>query len=308
MARALATLPGSGAVKVRPLISPSSEVPAVLFPASPCAESRSASLGPASTLTAPALAPARLVSDPLLAVARSIASTIQRATCLDSFLAVKQQPTLSPPPSAVNYPASPLLKEYSELGCPADVGPAWPLTTIIAAISTGPHASTLIQEAAAFFWKELLERVQNGFRIILPVEVALLLFGDRIRISCLASVDQANRKPRLICNSSVTSDDVTPAVNTCTDKYNARYAMQFGACLSWFLHNIWEADPSDGPVWLSKWYISDAFHQYLLRPGEIGSFTYVVPPLPTDISSLLCIYLVLPMGWFNSPYMFYAAS
>ena len=31
--------------------------------------------------------------------------------------------------------------------------------------------------------------------IILPVDVALLVFGDRIRISRLASVDQADRKP-----------------------------------------------------------------------------------------------------------------
>ena len=145
-----ATFPASATVAVRPLIIPASEAEAFLYPASPCAESSSVYLGPASALTAPALAPARLYSDLLIAVARATASTIQCAPFLDSFLEVKQRPTLSPPPSTKNHPESPLLKEYSDLGCPADVGPAWTLTTIIAAIANGPHASTLTPEATAF--------------------------------------------------------------------------------------------------------------------------------------------------------------
>ena len=109
-------------------------------------------------------------------------------------------------------------------------------------------------------------------------------------------MDQANRNSRLICNSLAAPDDVTPAVNLYTNKYTAPDAIQFEACLSRFLQKIWEADPSDGLVWLSKWDISDAFHRCLLRPGDIGAFTYVVLPLPTDISTLLCIDLVLKMG------------
>ena len=45
-----------------------------------------------------------------------------------------------------------------------------------------------------------------------------------------------------------------------------------------------------------------------LRAAHIGAFTYVVPPLPSDTKILLCIDLVLPMGWVNSPDMFCAAS
>ena len=84
--------------------------------------------------------------------------------------------------------------------------------------------------------------------------------------------------------------------------------MQFGAYLPWFLQKIWEADHSEGPLWLSKWDISDAFHRCLLRPADISTFTYVVPPLPTDTPTLMCIDLVLPMGWVNSPDMFCATS
>ena len=53
---------------------------------------------------------------------------------------------------------------------------------------------------------------------------------------------------------------------------------------------------------------SDAFHWCLLRLGGIGAFTYVFHPLPIDIFNLLCIDSVLPMGWVNSPELFFAAS
>ena len=113
------------------------------------------------------------------------------------------------------------------------------MTTILAAIATGPHVSTLTQEATAFCQQELLERAQRGFSIILLVDVALLVFGDRIRVSCLVSVDQANIRPCLVCDSSAAPDDVTPAVNASTDKSNAPDVMQLGSCLPQFLQMIW---------------------------------------------------------------------
>ena len=246
-----AALPASAAVAVRPLINLASEAAAVLCPASPFTESSSSYLGPGSALTAPDLASIHLESDLLIAVASATASTIQRAPYLNSFLAGNQRPTLSPPPTTANHPASPLLKAYAELCCRAYVVPVWPLNTILGAIATGPNVSTLTLGANGLFQQEMLERTQNGFSIILPVDMALLVFGDRICISCLASVKQANRKSRLICNSSAALDDVTPAVNASTYKYNAPKAIQFCAFLPWFLRKIWEADPSDGPMWFS---------------------------------------------------------
>ena len=84
--------------------------------------------------------------------------------------------------------------------------------------------------------------------------------------------------------------------------------MQFGSCLPRLLQRIWECDPADGTVLLSKWDISDGFHRCLIRPADVGAFTYVVPPLPGDTAIYLCIDLVLPMGWVNSPPFFCAAS
>ena len=84
--------------------------------------------------------------------------------------------------------------------------------------------------------------------------------------------------------------------------------MQFGSCLPWLLQKNWEADPKEGPVLISKWDISDAFHRFHICPEDVGAFTYVVPPIPSDPKPLLCIDLVLPMGWVNLPDLFYATS
>ena len=145
-----------------------------------------------------------------------------------------------------------------------------------------------------------------------------MLFGRRLWISRLASVPQKNRKDRLICDSIAPpnsgdsllppSREDTPAVNVSTYRTVSPHDMQFGPCLPRILQQIWEADPQDVSVYFSKWDIIDAFHPCVLRPADIGSFSYVVPPLPSDTTIYLCVDLVLPMGWVSSPPFFGAAS
>ena len=84
--------------------------------------------------------------------------------------------------------------------------------------------------------------------------------------------------------------------------------MQFGPCLPRILQHIWEADPQDGHVYLSKWDISNAFYRCFLRPTNVGAFSYVVPPLPSNTDIYLCVGIVLPMVWVGSSPFFCAAS
>ena len=86
------------------------------------------------------------------------------------------------------------------------------------------------------------------------------------------------------------------------------HAIQFGGCLARILQKIWEADLREGPVLLSKWDVSDAFHRCPLRPEHVGTFAYVVPPLASNPAVYICIDLVLPMGWVSSPDLFCATS
>ena len=136
---------------------------------------------------------------------------------------------------------------------------------------------------------------------------AIVLFGMTIFISHLFLVDQFNRKPRLTCNCIKELDASTPLVNVSIEKGTSPKAMQFGAFLSRIIQQFWYANPADGPVWLSKWDILDTFHQCYLRLCNVDKFTYIMPTLPEDTYLLLCIKLVLPMGWVNSPYFFCSA-
>ena len=54
--------------------------------------------------------------------------------------------------------------------------------------------------------------------------------------------------------------------------------------------------------------ISDVFHRCNLSLSYVGWFIYVVPPLPEDTSILLCINLLLFVGWLNSTDFFCDAA
>ena len=246
-------------------------------------------------------------TDPLRHVASTTAEEMHVNNNTITFIQSRQQPTLAMPPQLF-HPAADLLHSYTKNKFPAKVGPQWPLASIMAGIKKGPHTSATSQQSTAFCRRELLECSQRGFSIILSVCNALHFFGRKIGISRLACLDYQNRKPRLICNSSKAPDTIIQSVNDSTDKSINPQAMQFGSCLPRLLQNIWEADPDKGPVLISKWDISDAFHRCHIYPEDVGAFTYVVPLIPLDPEPLLCIDLVLPMSWVNSPDLFCATS
>ena len=52
---------------------------------------------------------------------------------------------------------------------------------------------------------------------------------------------------------------------------------------------------------MSKLDVTDTYHHGTLKPSQVSVFAYVVPSVPEDDVVLLCIDLVLPMGWLDSP-------
>ena len=55
---------------------------------------------------------------------------------------------------------------------------------------------------------------------------------------------------------------------------------------------------------VSKLDITNAYHRSTVIPFQVGTFTYVVPLAPEDKVCIICINLVLPMGWVDSPKFF----
>ena len=76
--------------------------------------------------------------------------------------------------------------------------------------------------------------------------------------------------------------------------------MQFGRTLSHILQEIWEAEPAKGPVRVSNMDVMDAYHRGMICPSYLGSFAYAIPSADDDVCIIICIGMILHMGWLNS--------
>ena len=119
---------------------------------------------------------------------------------------------------------------------------------------------------------------------------------------------QAHCRPRQILNLSAQPDSNTLSVNETTYREAASESLQFGWVLPCNLQAVWEADPIQGPVRVSKLDITDAYHRGIVKPVQVGAFAYVIPSAPWYKGIYICIGLVLPMRWVDSPKFFYAFS
>ena len=63
------------------------------------------------------------------------------------------------------------------------------------------------------------------------------------------------------------------------------------------LQTVWEADPVQGPVRVSKLDVTDAYHRGTVNPSQVEKFAYVIPSAPGHKVCIICIDLILLMGW-----------
>ena len=61
-------------------------------------------------------------------------------------------------------------------------------------------------------------------------------------------------------------------------------------------------------VWVTKLDVTDAYHRGTVKPSQVGRFVYIVPSVPGYKGCIICIDLVFPMGWADSPKFFYTFS
>ena len=132
------------------------------------------------------------------------------------------------------------------------------------------------------------------------------MFEEKLKLSCIAAVPQAQRRPRLILNLFAPPEKETLSVNNTTEREISPESIHFGRAFPRIIQAIWEADPEEGPVRVSKLDVKDAYHRVILQPFQVGVFAYVVPSVTDDDVILICINLVLRMVWVNSPKFFCA--
>ena len=206
--------------------------------------------------------------DPIISIPSNTSLSFASSLNMDALITSFQKHMVKAPPYS-SYPVVNLLVSYASDSFPALVGPPWYLTSIVSTIHKGPHTSILTSEATIFVRNEVQEMVQRSFSIVLYVDDALTYFGTHLRNSRLASMDQTNHKPRLVCNFSAVPDSTTPSINASTNSSTNPYTIQFGVFLPNLLYKIWEASLIDGPLYLSKWDIADAFHRCNICPVDI---------------------------------------
>ena len=244
--------------------------------------------------------------DDLAATAKSTSRELHLAPSLLVFLASKQRKTLGTLPEAAWHPEASLLNSYIEEGIPVHTVPPWSIRALETAIVKVPHSSACTPEMAAFIWGEMQQRIQDGFSILFPAADAVHMFGSNIKLSCIAAVPRAHCQPCLILKLLEKSDEGTPSVNDTNDREFSPGSMQFGRAFPYVLQKIWEADPVQGPVQVSKLDFADAYHCVTLCPYQVGAFAYVVPSASVEEGCIICIDLVLPMVWVDLPNFFCA--
>ena len=149
-------------------------------------------------------------------------------------------------------------------------------------------------------------RIKDVFSILLLATDATQLFEERLKLSRIAAVPQAYLCPRLILNLSAQPDSDTPSVNETTDSEAAPESLKFGQAFPRILQAVWEADPVQGLVRVTKLDVTDAYHCGTVKTAQVGAFAYVIPSAPGDEEKIICINLVLKMGWVDSPKFFCA--
>ena len=95
-----------------------------------------------------------------------------------------------------------LLQPYVEEGIPATTGPPWLRMALDEATQNRPHASACAPDMVSFIQGELRRRVQDGFSIFLSAKDDVRLFEEKLKLSHIKAVPQAQRRPRLILNLS----------------------------------------------------------------------------------------------------------
>ena len=204
----------------------------------------------------------------------------------------------------MTHPSAYLHRSYVKEVIPAHTGPPWSLQALETSISKGPHALVCTPEMTAFVWGEIQRRIKDGFNILLPAADAIRLFGEKLKISCITAVLQSHHHPRLFLDLLEKPYSDTPSVNESTDREATPESLQFGRSFPRILQAVWEADPVQDPFWVSNLDVTDAYHRGTIKPFRMGTFAYVIPSAPGVEDRIICINLVLPMGWLDSPNFF----
>ena len=204
---------------------------------------------------------------------------------------------LAPGVASLPHPAADVLEQLRSRGAPVvQTTPPWTLQERDAAVQRGPHQSS--NAHTEFLREELQSMVAAGQWMVLPYRCVRDL--PDLRLAPMGVVPQRDRRPRPIIDytyNKVNADNVTLAPDS----------LQFGNALERFLQQVQRADTRQGPVYLAKADVADAFMRVWVEAESVSRLGALIPSLPGE-EPLIAFPLVLPMGWTDSPPYFCTVS
>ena len=212
---------------------------------------------------------------------------------------------------ATIHPASAVLTEWSQMGCPTRTGKPWTKSVMWEAVERGPHKSSLSPEAIAHFAEESAEKVRVG-------QAKLVRWDDikdnpppQLKVSPIAAIPHKSKAFRSILDLSfrlrLRSGGILASVNDSTVKLAPQGALdQLGHALSRIIHAFAEAEEDD-KIFMAKWDIKDGFWRMDCAEGEEYNFAYVLPQEDGKPVTLV-MPTSLQMGWVESPPYFCTAT
>ena len=214
----------------------------------------------------------------------------------------RKRSNFHPEISQLRHKAARLLNHLHKRGANVTLAtPPWDEERLNSTIQRGPHKSAT--EYVDFLKEELLDFVQKGFWMVLPLKLLKKYpsLYKNLRVSPMGVVPQRARRPRIIVDYSYFG------LNQETLKMAPRDAMQFGKALQRILQALVDANPIFGPVHLLKVDIADGFYRIWLNVADIPKLACSLPQMYGE-EPLLALPLVLPMGWTESPPYFCTAT
>ena len=179
-----------------------------------------------------------LSANNLAAKALEILEVLKQDPYLTAFIASRKRVTLGALSAAVQHPAAPVLRKYENKGIPVHTGPSWTQRDLDQAITEEPYTSAYKQEIKPFMSGEIRQSVQDGCSILLSAADVVRLFGDKLKLSCIAAFLQEYLRLRRIINLSAQPNEVRQ-VSTSLD-------------------------------------VMESYHCGMLRLYQVGAFSYVI--------------------------------
>ena len=163
----------------------------------------------------------------LTETAKETTKELHREPYLLDFIASRQWGTLGMLLEAVLRPKAALIQTYIEEGILVHTGLPWSIQALENAINNKTHESAGTQEMVGFIQGEIQKRVQDGFIILLPVEDAVQIFGENLKLSCITTLPHTRHQPCLILNLLEKPDEGIPGINSTNDTEITLWSMQF---------------------------------------------------------------------------------